>query len=280
LCGLGGTSGVGCTYGDLRNSSDNNTPMVHMKSGGLQLDATANTQDAMLALNNGNDELFIHSNRVGKFPGGAQYAPQGFSLEYRYSTDPEAALAVFGKNVNSQYGFFATPVTAATSGSNHRSNYVGVAASIWNGSSESPVWAYWDLEPDSNAANATTHAFLYGPCASPITSACAYLSAGLDGLTVTGPATADYWVSTPGTALASAGTIAPVKYITHVTGTTAITTITPPASCGSKACAVVLIPDAANVYNTGGNIANALTATVNVPVVGVYDSTTGKWYLK
>jgi len=278
LCGLGGGGGArpdGCFYGDLRNTH----PMARMQSHGLEIDG--GSDDVLFAMNKTNDDLFIHTTTGGHILSGGQYINHGFLAEIGIN-GTELPYYVLGTNTSGTPGFFALPEAAAISGTNHRSIRLGVGASVWNGSAESPVWAFWDLEPDSNATNATTHAYLYGPCASPITNNCQYLAAGLDGLTVTGPAAADYWASTLGTAIAAAATIAPAKYITHVTGTTAITTITPPAACSAsgKSCLLVLVPDAANVYNTGGNIANALTATVNVPVLAVYDNSAGKWYLK
>lgn len=303
LCGLGNyaSGGGGCLYAFERNPSNSNTTGTYANVGGLQLVGPHAASPAFFAIDtlpgSTQSELFLHGAGYSSASGfkGQQYSDTsggsgGFIMEYTDNGGTSMPLFTMGGKSDvggpgrfqGGPGFYVLPENVATSGTNYPSNLLGVAASIWNGTGESSVWAFWDLEPDSGATNSTTHAYLYGPCASPITNNCQYLSAGLDGLTVTGPATADYWASTLGTAIASAATIAPAKYITHVTGTTAITTITPPAVCSysGKSCVVVLIPDAANVYNTGGNIANALTATTGVPVFAVYDNAAGKWYLR
>ncbi len=77
-----------------------------------------------------------------------------------------------------------------------------------------------------------------------------------------------------GTAVASAASIALPSRVTHVTGTTAINTIT----AASKSEPLTLIPDGAWSLTTAGNIAVALTATVGFPITIVYDDVTAKWY--
>ncbi len=79
-----------------------------------------------------------------------------------------------------------------------------------------------------------------------------------------------------GTAIASATTIAPVAGITHITGTTAIATITVPANFGTGQ--IVLIPDGIFTTTTAGNIALASTAVVSKALIMTYDSTAAKWY--
>lgn len=80
-----------------------------------------------------------------------------------------------------------------------------------------------------------------------------------------------------GTAIASAATIAITKSLHHITGTTAIDTITNPAwiKDGSR---ITLIPDAIWTMSTAGNIAKAVTAVVGRPLDLIWDSTTTKWY--
>lgn len=83
-----------------------------------------------------------------------------------------------------------------------------------------------------------------------------------------------------GTAIASASTIAPTALTTHITGTTAINTITPPtvlAQTGGGGC-FYLIPDAAFTTGTSGNIAIASTAVVGRLMIMCYDNATTKWY--
>ena len=83
-----------------------------------------------------------------------------------------------------------------------------------------------------------------------------------------------------GSDIASAATIAPDSPVHKVTGTTTTTTITVPASCAAtgKGCSITFIPAAAWPLNTGGNIAKAVTATANVPLVLTYSHALTSWY--
>jgi hypothetical protein len=83
-----------------------------------------------------------------------------------------------------------------------------------------------------------------------------------------------------GTVIASAATIAPTTPVVHVSGTTAISTITPPSQCSnaSYACQITLIPDGLWTTATGGNIALASTAVVDRALVMTYDPSAAKWY--
>lgn len=80
------------------------------------------------------------------------------------------------------------------------------------------------------------------------------------------------------TAVASATTIAaPTTGNTfHVTGTTAIATITSPF--GARTGCINIVPDGIFTTTTAGNIALASTAVVNKVLTECYDSTTTKWY--
>jgi len=84
---------------------------------------------------------------------------------------------------------------------------------------------------------------------------------------------------TVGTAIASAATIAPTSGLTHITGTTAIATITVPSITVSGTAftgCLVLIPDGAWTTTTTGNIATASTAVVGRQMEMCYDGS--KWY--
>jgi hypothetical protein len=87
-------------------------------------------------------------------------------------------------------------------------------------------------------------------------------------------------IDTVGSDIASATTIAPDSPIHKVTGTTTTTTITVPASCAAtnKGCTITFIPTGAWPLNTGGNIAKAVTATANVPIVLTYSHALTAWY--
>ncbi|MFL6451066.1 MAG: GDSL-type esterase/lipase family protein [Bryobacteraceae bacterium] len=82
-----------------------------------------------------------------------------------------------------------------------------------------------------------------------------------------------------GTAVASAATIAPTSGMTHITGTTAISSITVPGITVSGTAftgCLVLIPDGAWTTTTTGNIAAASTAVVGKQMEMCYDGS--KWY--
>lgn len=83
-----------------------------------------------------------------------------------------------------------------------------------------------------------------------------------------------------GAPISSAITISPTGYITHITGTTTIQTITAPsqfATTNFGGC-IVLIPDGLWSTNNAGNIALATTAVVSKALTLCYDNTAAKWY--
>lgn len=77
--------------------------------------------------------------------------------------------------------------------------------------------------------------------------------------------------------LASAATIAPTSFMTRLTGTTPVTTITPPVG-GPHMLAFVWTTGTANGFNTGGNIGIAYTTITNRPVLLFYDTVAGVYY--
>ena len=78
----------------------------------------------------------------------------------------------------------------------------------------------------------------------------------------------------PGT-IASAATIAPTGFLTVISGTAAINTITPPVSGVHMLC---FLPSGAFTMGTSGNIAVAATgATVGVPMFVIYNPLTKKY---
>jgi hypothetical protein len=79
--------------------------------------------------------------------------------------------------------------------------------------------------------------------------------------------------------IASAATIAPTTYLSVITGTVAIATITPPVS-GACQLAFVFTTTTPVAFTTTGNIANVTTPTTNVLQVGVYNPSTNKWHFK
>lgn len=78
--------------------------------------------------------------------------------------------------------------------------------------------------------------------------------------------------------LASAATIAPIHMLTRITGTTPITTITPP-QLGFHILWFVFSSAFATAFNVGGNIATAYTSIVDRPIALLYDPRTKLYYV-
>jgi hypothetical protein len=95
-------------------------------------------------------------------------------------------------------------------------------------------------------------------------------------------------VQTVGTAIASAATIAPTTGLVHVTGTAAISAVTPPPGVcdkGALGCTITLIPDGAWTLATGGTPSttsftfnNATTAVVGRPMALTCDVAAQRCY--
>jgi hypothetical protein len=77
--------------------------------------------------------------------------------------------------------------------------------------------------------------------------------------------------------LAGAATIAPTTFLTFVTGTIAIATITPPVS-GSHMLCMIHTDSSPATYLTTGNVSTAVVPTQNLPSFFVYDPSTAKYY--
>lgn len=79
--------------------------------------------------------------------------------------------------------------------------------------------------------------------------------------------------------IASAATIAPSSFITFVTGTTAVATITPPIA-GQHQLVLVFTNASPGAFVTTGNLTNTLTPTQNVPVLAFYNPNSATYYVK
>ena len=77
--------------------------------------------------------------------------------------------------------------------------------------------------------------------------------------------------------LASAATIAPVTFLTDVSGTVPITTITPPVT-GQHMLAFRFTNAAPGVTGTTGNLAISTTTVTTKVLLMVYDPTSAKYY--
>lgn len=76
--------------------------------------------------------------------------------------------------------------------------------------------------------------------------------------------------------IASAATITPTTFITYVTGTTQVATITPPVS-GQHMLILVFTDNSPGTMLTSGNISQAIIPTTNLPTLMFYDPALGKY---
>lgn len=78
--------------------------------------------------------------------------------------------------------------------------------------------------------------------------------------------------------IASAAAITPTGFVTFVTGTVQVATITPPVS-GAHMLVLIFTNAAPGALLTTGNIQRAAQPVQNVPVIFVYDPTTAKYWI-
>jgi hypothetical protein len=79
---------------------------------------------------------------------------------------------------------------------------------------------------------------------------------------------------------AAAATITPKTFLSFVTGTTAIATITPPIQGAHLLCLIFTTTQSGQFATTGNLTVSGTTATANVPQFFVYDPSTNKYYGK
>lgn len=77
--------------------------------------------------------------------------------------------------------------------------------------------------------------------------------------------------------LASAATLAPSTFLTFVSGTVAVSTITPPVS-GQHMLVFIYTDATPTAMTTTGNIHAAVVPTVNLPTLMFYDPVGKKYY--
>lgn len=75
--------------------------------------------------------------------------------------------------------------------------------------------------------------------------------------------------------IASAATIAPTTFLTLITGTTQLVTITPPVTGAHML--IFYFDGAMGVFSTAGNILVAADPGVNIATIMVYNPVTGKY---
>jgi hypothetical protein len=79
--------------------------------------------------------------------------------------------------------------------------------------------------------------------------------------------------------IASTTTIAPSSFITFVSGTTAVATITPPIT-GQHMITLIFTNASPAALATTGNLTNTLAPTQNVPVLAFYNPLSATYYVK
>ena len=77
--------------------------------------------------------------------------------------------------------------------------------------------------------------------------------------------------------IASAATVAPDTFMSFITGTTAIATVTPPVS-GWHELVFIFTTTTPVAFTTSGNIKYVATPTTNIPMRLLYDPIEGKYY--
>ena len=79
--------------------------------------------------------------------------------------------------------------------------------------------------------------------------------------------------------IASAATIAPTTYLTKLTGSVAVNTITPPLQ-GSHQLMIVFTGTVGSFGTSGNILVGVATPVSNVPNIFQYDPTLGKYFVK
>lgn len=79
--------------------------------------------------------------------------------------------------------------------------------------------------------------------------------------------------------IASAATIAPSTFLSFVSGTVAVATVTPPVS-GAHLLVFVFTTTTPTAFTTTGNIKAVATPTQNIPVFLVFNTVENKYYVK
>lgn len=78
--------------------------------------------------------------------------------------------------------------------------------------------------------------------------------------------------------IASTTTVAPTTFLTFISGTTAIATVTPPAT-GAHMLVMIFTTTTPVAFTTTGNIKAVATPTTSLPVVLVYNPIDAKYYV-
>lgn len=82
--------------------------------------------------------------------------------------------------------------------------------------------------------------------------------------------------STPKT-IASAAAVSPTTFLTLISGTVAIATITPPVD-GTHMLCFIFTTTTPTAFTTTGNVNHVATPTTNIPMFLVFNPITGKYH--
>jgi len=80
--------------------------------------------------------------------------------------------------------------------------------------------------------------------------------------------------------IAAATTIGPTTFITFISGTTNVATITPPLNGAHALCLIFTTTSPGSILTTGNVKVGSTTITQNVPVLLFYDPSSAKYYIK
>jgi hypothetical protein len=80
--------------------------------------------------------------------------------------------------------------------------------------------------------------------------------------------------------IASAATVAPLQFLSFISGTVAIATVTPPVNAMHVLCMIFTTTTPTAFTTTGGNIKAVATPTQNVPCFLIYNPLEAKYYVK
>lgn len=79
--------------------------------------------------------------------------------------------------------------------------------------------------------------------------------------------------------IASAATVAPSTFLSFISGTVAVATVTPPVT-GAHALCFVFTTTTPTAFTTTGNIKAVATPTQNIPCLLFYNPVENKYYVK
>lgn len=168
LCGIGqgGPTPLSdfCTYGTQLTFPGGTSYATHAGGqGGFEVYSNSSGYDPFLYLHNNqiSSGLLIAGNSSSKYVGHqyAQFSGTVISYNDGGTWFPIARIDAPGDIPD----FSVLPARVATNGTNRPSVPLGAVASIWNGSAEAQSWAYWQLNPASNATNAPSNMQLFCP---------------------------------------------------------------------------------------------------------------------